>query len=196
MSASLTMPCPRCWSSRTEPGGSQNPCILCAGTGATADQELGPHYRLSEFLASQTAVRRCIPNDPSPEVVGGLQRLVSEVLEPLRPRTGPLQVDSGYRSNNLNTAVGGSATSAHRFLYGASASDLKPAPGSAVTLRQLFEIIRTSGIPFDQLIWEFGHWVHVGQFGPGGRQSGAVEMIFNDGRGYRPFDPDDPRVER
>ena len=48
-----------------------------------------------------------------------LTRLCCTVLEPLRALVGPLRVNSGYRCEAVNAAVGGSSNSAH--LYGRAA---------------------------------------------------------------------------
>lgn len=46
--------------------------------------QLSKHFKLNEFLRSETAVRRGIDNTPSIEVVSNLQQLCVNILEPLR----------------------------------------------------------------------------------------------------------------
>jgi len=180
------MICPRCWGSRHEPGGDLNACLRCGGLGEATDSLLGPDFRLSEFLISQTAIRRGIPNDPPGEALGNLCVLI-RALESFRPATGPLHVDSGYRSRSLNIAIGGAPNSAHVL---GCAADLIP---RVISHRDLFDLICKCGVAFDQLIWEYGAWIHFGVCGPGGVQRGERLMIFSSG-GYEPFDPNDPRV--
>ena len=50
------------------------------GTGVASDLQLGEHFRLSEFLVSQTAIEGHIPNDSTPDVVAGVQRVVTVEL--------------------------------------------------------------------------------------------------------------------
>ena len=76
--------------------------------------QLSEHFELAEFLVSETAARRGIANEPSPEVIENLRRLCQLVLQPLRIKLGrPVIITSGYRSPALNRAVGGSKTSHH-----------------------------------------------------------------------------------
>lgn len=67
-------------------------------------------------------------------------------------------ITSGYRSPELNAKVGGSKTSAHMQ---ALAADIKVA---GITSRDLALFIRDemSDVGYDQVINEYGQWVHVG----------------------------------
>lgn len=125
------------------------------------DIQLSTHFKLSEFLRSETASARGIDNTPSIEVVSNLQQLCVNVLEPLRAYFNtPIMVSSGYRSPALNKAVGGSATSQHMT---GEAADLR-IPSEAAG-REWFEYLKT--LPHDQLIWERDshtsnqYWIHV-----------------------------------
>ena len=117
---------------------------------------LSPHFDLSELTASQYATRFSIDNSPTQPIIDNLTRLCVEVLEPLREAIGkPIIISSGYRSPSLNRAIGGSAGSAHMFGLAADIS----VPG--ITTRNVCFQILTERIKFDQLIDEFGSWVHV-----------------------------------
>jgi hypothetical protein len=183
----LVMTCPRCWGKKSDPLNAGNACLGCTGTGFASDSQLSAHFLLSEFLISQTAIRRGIPNDPPPGVLSCLGGL-AQVLEPIRLQAGTLHVDSGYRCVSLNLAVGGAMSSAH--LTGCAA-DLVPL---AISKIGLFNLVVASKLPFDQVIWEYGSWVHVGVLGPGGCQRREQLMIFP-GTGYLPFNMQDPRVQ-
>ena len=114
---------------------------------------LSKDFILSEFTDTDTG----LPNVPGQEEIRNLKLLVQKVLQPARNKFGVINVTSGYRSPEVNSAVGGSATSDH--LYG-RAADIQCEDMAAV-----FNYIRKY-LPFKQLIWEFGtdsqpSWIHV-----------------------------------
>ncbi|PTE02718.1 D-Ala-D-Ala carboxypeptidase family metallohydrolase [Pandoraea apista] len=119
--------------------------------------ELTLHFTLDELTHSQTADRRGIDNSASEDVVANLTRL-AQTLERVRVLLGsrPITISSGYRSPDLNRAVGGARNSAH--LYGLAADFICPGYGTPL---QICKAIAASGIDFDQLIHE-GTWVHLG----------------------------------
>ena len=114
-------------------------------------------FTIEELCASEKAKERGINNTPSSEVIYNLRMLVIFVLDPLRRKYGkPIHVNSGYRSPQLNKAVGGVKTSQH--LKG-QAVDITTYSRSGN--KRLFDLIRESGC-FDQLIDEQNlSWVHV-----------------------------------
>lgn len=119
--------------------------------------KLTNNFWLHEFLRSQTAARHDIPMDPPVEVVDNLRRLCVDVLQPYRDAVGlPVVITSGYRPPKLNKLIGGSTTSAHP--YGRAADLIVP----GITPFEVCEQMRALGLPYDQLIHEFGQWVHVG----------------------------------
>lgn len=72
------------------------------------------YFKLEELLGSDTALTSSIENLPSWSIVENLRVLAVQVLDPIREAWGqPLVVNSGYRSPQLNAAVGGVPTSAH-----------------------------------------------------------------------------------
>jgi len=118
---------------------------------------LSKNFTLEEFLVSQEAVRRDIDMTPPAEVIENLQRLVTGCLQPLRDEVGAgIYISSGFRPLELNTAIGGSKTSAHMR---GDASDLKVSGQSPF---DTCELIVAMDLPFDQVIHEFGAWVHLG----------------------------------
>lgn len=136
--------------------------------------KLSEHFDLSELIDSQTATRRGIANMPGPDALANLTR-VAGVLEQIRSLAGrPVVVSSGYRSPELNRAVGGAANSAH--LTGLAADINVP----GITPRALALLIRESGIVLDQLIFE-GKWVHVG-LSAGAPRRQVLTAKFNAGR--------------
>ncbi len=119
--------------------------------------KLAPHFTLEEFTTSQEAARRGINNEPSAVIVANLTRL-ADTMEQVRNYLGhPIVISSGYRSPTLNTAIGGSKTSAH--VKGLAADFTCPGYGTPLDVAKA---LAKSGIVFDQLIHEYGRWVHLG----------------------------------
>ena len=118
------------------------------------------YFTLQEFISSPTARRLNIDNTPSRDVVGRLNLLVDNILDPLREAYGqPIIVTSGFRSAKLNKAVGGAKTSQHML---GEAADIRTVSDKPEDNRRLFDLCRTLRLPFDQLIDEYGYnWIHV-----------------------------------
>ena len=121
------------------------------------------NFSLHEMIKSETAIRRDMDNTPhSDEVVHNLTMLCEQVLQPLRDVYGVgIKVNSGYRSPDVNAAVGGSRTSDH---CKGQAADIE-IPG--VANADLAQYI-ADNFNFTQLILEFytqgvpdSGWVHV-----------------------------------
>ena len=118
--------------------------------------KLSEYFTLEELTHSQTAARKGLDNTPSPEALKNLKELCKNLLDPIRKLAGhPITVSSGYRSPAVNKAIGGVKTSQH--VSGQAADINCPAIGQ----KKLFDLIRKSGLPFDQCIDEFSSWVHV-----------------------------------
>ena len=121
---------------------------------------MGKYFTINELTKSSTAQRLHIDNNPTQEVIDNLNALIDNVLDPLRELYGkPIIVNSGYRSFKLNKVVGGAKNSQH--LVG-QASDIRTVQNTKESNKQLFELIKNSKLPFDQLINEYDYnWVHV-----------------------------------
>lgn len=116
---------------------------------------LSQHFTLAELTFSQTAARRGIDNTPNAEQIAALRLLCIEVLEPVRRHYGrPVFVSSGFRSPALNRAIGGAATSQHS--RGEAADFTVAGVGVLEVARWMHRHLH-----YDQLIYEFGRWVHV-----------------------------------
>jgi zinc D-Ala-D-Ala carboxypeptidase len=124
--------------------------------------KLSENFSLNELTKSQTATRRGISNQPSGEHLENLKALVEKVLQPIRDSKGqPIRVTSGYRSSELNTAIGGSSKSQHSK---GEAADFEI---TGVDNYELAEWIKSFIPEFDQLILEFytsgdqnSGWIH------------------------------------
>lgn len=112
------------------------------------------HFTLKEL----TATNRKIPNYPNETQIQNLQKLVKNVLDPLREMYGkPIKVNSGYRSVAVNVAVGSKAKNSDH-LYG-YAADITA--GSKSENEILFNLIKDN-FKFRQLINEKNFsWIHV-----------------------------------
>jgi hypothetical protein len=124
--------------------------------------QLSEHFSLAEMTASATAVRLRDPNQPGPAAIAALQLLCAKVLEPVRVHFGkPIRINSGYRSERTNAAVGSSETSQHRR---GEAADIEiEGVSNAVLARWIHD-----NLVFDQVILEAHRagdpnsgWVHV-----------------------------------
>jgi hypothetical protein len=115
------------------------------------------YFTIKELCASGTAKARGLDNTPGQQEVANLTNLVDYLLDPLREMYGkPIRVTSGYRSPKVNSAVGGSATSEHRY---GMAADIDA--GSKAENKKLFELIKNN-FEYGQLIDERDYaWVHV-----------------------------------
>lgn len=126
------------------------------------DTRLSAHFVLNEMIRSQTAARKGINNTPPDEVIPKLRDICVQILEPVRRHFGaPIRPNSGYRSPELNNAVGGSARSQHPL---GEAVDFEIAGVSNYDLAAWIK----DNLVFDQLILEcytpgvlHSGWVHV-----------------------------------
>jgi uncharacterized protein YcbK (DUF882 family) len=76
--------------------------------------QIGRYFTLAELTHSEMASRRGLNNTPPETAIENLRLLCAFVLDPLRELVGsPIIVISGYRSQLVNTAVGGAAKSQH-----------------------------------------------------------------------------------
>lgn len=115
------------------------------------------HFTIEEMTKSSTATAKGIDNTPSKDIEAKLQKLIEAVLDLLREWYGkPIRVNSGYRCEALNEAIGGSKTSQHCL---GEAADITA--GSKEENEKLFNYIKDN-LPFDQLINESDFsWIHV-----------------------------------
>ncbi len=118
--------------------------------------KLSTHFTLNEFTRSQTAIRRGIDNTPPPEITANLMELCELLLEPVRKHFGrPVLISSGYRCPALNRALGSSNESQHMIGHAADFVVL------GLDHKMVADTIIRLELPFDQLILEFGQWVHI-----------------------------------
>ena len=141
--------------------------------------QLSPNFTLEQFTRSETAQKRGIDNQPEAEHLANLRHLAA-VLEEVEALLGaPLAITSGYRSPALNAAVGGVAHSRHAL--GLAADIVCPGYGAPL---QVARAIADSGITFDQVIHEYGRWVHFGLAPEGEAPRKQLLTICSSKEGY------------
>lgn len=122
---------------------------------------LSPHFSLSEFTVSETAARRGLNNQPATQQHYDNLKRTAETMEKVRTILGnkPIIVTSGYRSPEVNTAVGGASSSAH--CSGLACDFSCPGAGTPLDICRVLEP-HMAELGIDQLIWEYDSWVHMG----------------------------------
>lgn len=127
--------------------------------------KISKHFTKHECVRSTTAANLGIKNEPSPEQWENLKLFTNECLDLVRDLFGvPIVPTSMFRSRALNTMIGGSAKSMH--MEGLAADFSVPGVSVADAVRR----IRAAGIEYDQLIDEFGSWIHIGWRPAGNRK--------------------------
>lgn len=132
---------------------------------------LSASFTLEELTKSPTANRLQLDNTPPAVAIENLTLLCRHVLQPVRNYFNlPVIINSGYRSANLNHAMGGASTSQHLF---GQAADIE-IPGISNDL--LWTYIHEN-LEYDQLIAEYlipdnpkAGWVHVSWNAKGNRK--------------------------
>jgi hypothetical protein len=143
---------------------------------------ISKNFTLEEFTESKTADELDIENNPSPEAKLNLAMLCKNVLEPLREAVNvPIVITSGYRSRELNKAVGGVPDSQHT--KGQAADIIVP----GYNLKDAFNFIREN-LVFDQAIYEeglHGDWIHVSYKHGANRRMPMISYYTNGKREYK-----------
>ena len=130
------------------------------------------YFSISELTYSTKARELHIDNSPfSYETVNNLTNLIENLLDPLREVwNAPIIITSGYRSDALNKAVGGSKTSAHRY---GLAADVVPKDMADFDKFVAFVKDYLKDKDYDQLILEQkggSRWLHIGYKNVNGEQ--------------------------
>ncbi len=122
---------------------------------------LSKNFSLEELIKSEYAIRNSIDNTPSSLVISNLSLLAVKILQPIRDEFGTVIINSGYRSPQLNIAIGGYKTSDHVL---GLAADIEVTNLSNYMLAKWCE----QHLKFKQLILEFytpgnldSGWVHI-----------------------------------
>lgn len=125
-------------------------------------EQFTKNFSYDELIASATAKRLGLDNTPTPEEKERLRQLAEDILQPIRDAwRAPIVVTSGFRSEQVNKAVGGVSNSQHRL---GEAADIKV--GGKERNRKLFnfiyKLINQGKIKVGQLIDEYNYqWIHI-----------------------------------
>ena len=124
------------------------------------------YFTIDELCYSYTAEQQDIDNTPSDNIKENLKKLI-EFLNPLREAWGSaIRINSGYRCPELNKAVGGVDTSAHKEGW---ACDMYPINNKFEDFKQfIIEYLKDKS--FDQAIIEKSgrsQWIHLGLWSKG-----------------------------
>jgi len=123
---------------------------------------ISDHISYKEATHSATALRRDLDNTPGDEQLKCMKEVAENLFEPLRDWVGgPIKINSFFRGEPVNTAIGGSKRSQHMK---GQAIDIDDTFGHK-TNAEMYHYIKDN-LDFDQMIWEFGtdenpNWVHV-----------------------------------
>lgn len=125
-------------------------------------EQFTKNFSYDELIASSTAKRLGLDNTPSEEEKEKLRQLAEDILQPIRDAwKSPIIVNSAFRSEAVNKAVGGVKNSQHRL---GEAADITI--GGRDRNRKLFnfiyKLINQGKIKVGQLIDEYNYsWIHV-----------------------------------
>ena len=120
---------------------------------------LSKNFILSEITRSNTAKRLGIDNGPDKNHLRSIQRLITNLIQPMRDALGPIRISSGYRNPNVNRAIGGSTKSQH---CKGEALDLQFWKDGKICNKEIYDWVLSSDVEFDQMINEFDFsWIHI-----------------------------------
>lgn len=128
--------------------------------------QLTPHFTLEELTHTDHRTLDNTPTEHEKCIIQGKEVFVNAVanlprladfLEQIKTLLGnkPIIINSGFRSEAVNDAVGSSNKSDHRR---GCAADIR-VPG--MTPDEVTKAIIASGLQYQQVIREFDRWVHV-----------------------------------
>ena len=144
--------------------------------------KISKHITYKEATRSATALRLGIENKPSEYELQNMELIAEKVFEPLRESVnGPIKINSFFRCEKLNKAIGGSSRSQH-------------CQGRAIDIDDVYGYVSNSymyyyikdNLDFDQLIWEFGtniepDWVHVSYVDGDSNRKRCLQAYKEDG---------------
>ena len=146
-------------------------------------KKISKHISYKEGTYSQTALRRNLDNTPNEEQLKCMKGVAENLFEPLREWVGgPIKINSFFRGEPVNTAIGGSKYSQHMK---GQAIDIDDTFGHKANA-EMFHYIKDN-LDFDQMIWEFGDddnpdWVHVSYVSPQENRNRCLKAYKHQGK--------------
>ncbi len=125
-------------------------------------EKISKHISWHEGTYSRTGERRNLDNTPNEEQLKCMKEVAENLFEPLREWVdGPIKINSFFRGEPVNTAIGGSTRSQHMKGQAIDIDDTFKHKTNA----EMYYYIKDN-LDFDQMIWEFGtdknpNWLHI-----------------------------------
>jgi len=125
-------------------------------------EKISKHISYHEGTYSRTGERRDLDNTPNEDQLKCMKEVAENLFEPLREWVGGgIKINSFFRGEPVNTAIGGSRKSQHMK---GQAIDIDDTFGHK-TNAEMYHYIKEN-LDFDQMIWEFGtdknpNWLHI-----------------------------------
>jgi len=125
-------------------------------------ENISKHISWHEGTYSRTGERRDLDNTPNEDQLKCMKEVAENLFEPLREWVGGgIKINSFFRGEPVNTAIGGSTKSQHMK---GQAIDIDDTFGHK-TNAEMYHYIKDN-LDFDQMIWEFGtdknpNWLHI-----------------------------------
>ena len=125
-------------------------------------EKISKHISWHEGTYSRTGERRDLDNTPNEEQLKCMKEVAKNLFEPLREWVGgPIKINSFFRGEPVNTAIGGSTKSQHMKGQAIDIDDTFKHKTNA----EMYYYIKDN-LDFDQMIWEFGtdknpNWLHI-----------------------------------
>lgn len=125
------------------------------------DYKLSENFSFGEFTRTSHRKYLSLNRKEGVKYLDNLHELCETILEPARALIEvPVFITSGFRCEKLNRSIGGSKNSQHTVGEAADVEFLGAREGRP--LKEAFNKIAFSDIPYSQIIFEYGQWIHIG----------------------------------
>ena len=146
--------------------------------------KISEHISYKEATRSVTALRLGIDNTPNEYQLQNMELIAEKVFEPLRKAVGgAIKINSFFRCEDLNKAIGGSSKSQH---CQGRAIDIDDNYGH-MSNNDMYKYIKQN-LDFDQLIFEFpddkgnASWIHVSYVDADSNRKRCLKAIKENGK--------------
>lgn len=146
--------------------------------------KISEHISYKEATRSVTALRLGIDNTPNEYQLQNMEIIAKNVFEPLRKAVGgAIKINSFFRCEDLNKAIGGSSKSQH---CQGRAIDVDDNYGH-MSNNDMYKYIKEN-LDFDQLIFEFpdengnASWIHVSYVDADSNRKRCLKAIKENGK--------------